>query len=206
MISKYIIAIIVGILTGILSCFFAQGGISRYKLFIRLTKAKGKWHRYRAIIILSHVALSIYGLYLYDISVTFFEFMLTCSYLIAMTSTDIRNRQVPDDATIFYAVVFTLLKVSTLDIYVILNSAIAVIAAAILPFIAYLVKRDSIGFGDIKLIACISIAIGFPNIIFVLAKGFFAGGIYAAYMLFRKKVKRDTELPMVPFILIGAIV
>jgi len=189
MINKYIISIIIGTLIGILSCFFAQGGISNYKLFIRLTKTRGRWHKYRAVIILSHIALSIYSLYLYDISITFIEFMLMSSYLIAMTATDIRNRQIPDDATIFYAIIFTLIKVSTFDMYVILNSFIAIIAATVLPLIAYLIKKDSIGFGDIKLIASISIAIGFPNIMFVLAKGFFVGGVYAAVMLFRKKVK-----------------
>lgn len=206
MTNNYVVALLIGVVTGLLSCFFAQGGIANSKLFIRLTKTKGKWHKYRLLIIFFHLMLSIYGAYLYGISQVFFEFMMTCSYLTAMTATDIRNRQIPDDATIFYAIIFIIIKVSSMDVYVIINSVMGMVLGVLIPAAAYFINKNSIGLGDIKLIACISISIGFPNIIYVLAKAFFVGGIYAVVMLLRKRVNRDTELPMVPFILVGAII
>lgn len=205
MTNDYVTALLIGLLTGVLSCFFAQGGIANYKLFNRLTKTKGKWHKYRLLIVLFHLMISIYGVYLYGIGQGFVEFMLTCSYLTAMTATDIRKRQIPDDATIFYGMIFIIIKLSAMDLYVVLNSVMGIVLGTLMPAVAYLINKNSIGLGDIKLIACVSIPIGFPNIIYVLAKAFFVGGIYAAVMLLRKKVKRDTELPMVPFILAGAI-
>lgn len=204
--KEVLITLIIGILAGILTCFFSQGGIADYKLFIRLSKTKGRWHKYRIIYILLNILFSFYGVYIYGLSLTLIEFILLISYLLAMTATDLRNRQVPDDATIFYASLFIIIKIVTFEIQLMINAVIAIIAGIILPVIAYFIRKDSIGLGDIKLIACMSIAVGFPGIIYVLAKSFFIGGIYAAIMLIRKKVTKDTELPMVPFILLGAII
>ena len=204
--KEIIITLIIGILAGSLTCFFSQGGIANYKLFIRLTKTKGKWHKYRRIYILLNIALSFYGLYIYGLSLTLIEFMLLISYLIAMAATDMRSRQVPDDATIFYGCLFIIIKIITFDIQIIINSLIAAVAGIVLPVAAYFIKNDSIGLGDIKLIACMGLTVGFPGIIYILAKSFFIGGIYAAVMLLRKKVTKDTELPMVPFILLGAVI
>lgn len=204
--KELIITLIIGILAGFLTCFFSQGGIANYKLFLRLTKVRGRWHKYRIIYILLNILLSFYGLYIYGLNLTLIEFMLLISYLMAMTATDLRNRQVPDDATIFYTSLFIIIKIVTFEIQLIINALIAITAGIVLPVIAYFIRKDSIGLGDIKLIACMSIAVGFPGIIYVMAKSFFIGGIYAGIMLIRKKVTKDTELPMVPFILLGAII
>lgn len=82
-------------------------------------------------------------------------------------------------------------------------------AAVILVFflIAHLLSRGRFGMGDVKLILLISLAIGplsadLPLIALTLSFTVFA--IYSIALLVFRKVKLATQLPLGPFLIVGA--
>ena len=92
-----------------LSCiFFCYGGLQRRTLFWKLCKRKGPWRMQWLGIGLWFVLLACYAHWLFGWSRSFVNLMLLASYLTAVTITDLRAREIPDDATVFYAALFLL--------------------------------------------------------------------------------------------------
>ena len=72
-------------------------------------------------------------------------------------------------------------------------------------FVAYLVSRGGIGFGDVKLFAVIGIYMGSGSIFSEVFLTVVVSAVYSIVMLIRKKIKLKEEIPFAPFVLIGAI-
>jgi len=197
---------IITMLCGSLSIFFAYGGIVKRKLFLRLCKMKGKWKRNWFFTMLLTVLISVYGIWLYGFSYEFFAFMFLASYLVAVTITDLRAREIPDDATIFFAVVFLIWNLVSGESTIILDGFFgAAVGGAILMGV-YFVRHDAIGLGDVKLLACIGLLTGFPSVMFVLLRAMVFGAIFSIVLLLLKKGTMKTELPFAPFVLLAALI
>lgn len=203
--DNYIYGSLVSLVCSILAVFFSQGGIAKYQLFIRLSKTKGAWHKVRATTVILMLIIGPYGIWLFGCSREFIGFMLLITYLLAMSITDLRNRQIPDDATIFFTVLFLIFNIWSLNMYIILSGFIGIVAGSLLPYLAYTFKKESIGFGDVKLIGCIGLVSGFPEVIYITTRGLVVCGVYCIIMLCFKKASFKTQLPLAPFILIGAL-
>ena len=72
-------------------------------------------------------------------------------------------------------------------------------------FVAYLVSRGGIGFGDVKLFAVIGVYMGSGSIFSVVFLTVVVSAVYSIVMLILKKIKLKEEIPFAPFVLIGAI-
>lgn len=206
MTDSYFYGGLVSLLCGFTAVFFSQGGIVRHKDFVEFIKSKNKRNITGIITVLIMFVIGIYGMWFYGFSRGFIRFMLLATYLLAMTITDIRSRQIPDDATIFFSILFLIFHISSLNTLIILNSFIGVVIGVSLPFLAYLIKKEYIGLGDVKLIACVGLIAGFPEIINIIARGLILSALFSIVMLATKKVTIKTQLPLAPFILIGAII
>lgn len=66
-------------------------------------------------------------------------------------------------------------------------------------------RRDTLGFGDVKLFAAIGLALGMKGTIFVLAASAMSSAAVFAVQLMRKKIKRDDMVPLGPYICGAAI-
>lgn len=201
-----VVAISATVCASIMSIFFGYGGIKRRTLFVKLCKRKGVWWRQWAGICIFFILLTIYAQWLFGWSRSFINMLLLASYLVAITITDLRSREIPDDATAFYAVLFLLWNLASRDSSFILNGFLGAVIGAAIPFAIYFIRRDAIGLGDIKLLGCIGLLTGCPSILFVLLRAMVFGALFSVGLLFLKKGTLKTELPFAPFVLLAALI
>ncbi len=127
--------------------------------------------------------------------------------MIASTITDLKERLIYDRfiiAGILFSVIFRIFY-RTEPWWEYLATGFGVLF--ILATIAALTGGKAIGGGDIKAFAMIGLALGFTPFLYI----FLISHILAAVFMFlvklykRKEVKKDTEFPFAPFILLGLI-
>jgi leader peptidase (prepilin peptidase) / N-methyltransferase len=68
------------------------------------------------------------------------------------------------------------------------------------------VRPGTLGGGDIKLAALIGLLFGFPNTIWALMVGIFAGGLIATLLLLTRRADPNQQIPYAPFLCLGALV
>jgi prepilin signal peptidase PulO-like enzyme (type II secretory pathway) len=67
------------------------------------------------------------------------------------------------------------------------------------------IRPGELGAGDVKLAALIGLLLGFPNVIWALLVGVFAGGVAVLVLLTRYGANSKTQMPYAPFLSLGAI-
>ncbi|MBN2414435.1 prepilin peptidase [bacterium] len=67
-------------------------------------------------------------------------------------------------------------------------------------------RKDSIGFGDVKLLVLIGVFAGFPDVLICLVFGIFAASIYIVSGMIMKKITMGDIIPFGPFLAIGTLV
>jgi prepilin signal peptidase PulO-like enzyme (type II secretory pathway) len=90
-------------------------------------------------------------------------------------------------------------------LYVVFSSIIAAVGLFVTAMLCRLLVPDSVGFGDVKLLAVVGLYLGVEktwNVIMVTMIMLFFVSIC---LLATKKAKRDTEIPFAPFLLVGTI-
>lgn len=84
------------------------------------------------------------------------------------------------------------------------DSVIGLVACAVILLIASVIRKNSIGAGDIKLIAAVGFMLGLERTCYILIIGLVAA---IAYFRIRASQKKKTEyIPLCPFIFAGFIV
>lgn len=63
-----------------------------------------------------------------------------------------------------------------------------------------LLKKDALGFGDVKLFAAIGLALGFRGTLWALVLSAVGSAVFFSILLLRKKIKRHDMLPLGPYI------
>lgn len=66
-------------------------------------------------------------------------------------------------------------------------------------------KQESLGFGDVKLLAALGLALGFKNTLAVLVLSAISSAAGFSFLLLRRKIKRGDMLPLGPYICGSAI-
>lgn len=84
------------------------------------------------------------------------------------------------------------------------SSLLAVVVAAAAFGLVYVIRKDAIGIGDIKVILVCAIYLGADGA-GVLARGMAAAFVCSMILLLGRKVTAKSELPFVPFLLFGAL-
>ena len=108
---NYLLGALIGGCMGLVSAFFAYGGLRQKKLFARLLKRKGRWHRSFALLCVLGAGIGVYAVWLYGgLGRNFWAMMLLSCYLLAVSVTDLRHRIIPDDCSAVFAVVFILFR------------------------------------------------------------------------------------------------
>lgn len=207
--TGYLIGALVGTLLGGVSVFAAFGGVTHRRLFLRLCRRKGKWKRVWLVMALVSVAVGVYGAWLFGApSADFFSFALLGCYLLAMAVTDLRGRYIPDDATVVFALVALAFRL-TLGPPVaahLLNGLIGALAGGILLGLPHLLRKDEVGLGDVKLVAAVGLMVGFPSVIYLLMRALLFMALFSVIQLLRKKAALKTQVPLAPFLFLGALI
>lgn len=66
--------------------------------------------------------------------------------------------------------------------------------------------KEAMGFGDVKLMACLGLYFGFSKIIVIALLSFLIGAILSILLLVTKIKKSDEYIPFGPFIVLGAFI
>ncbi len=156
------------------------------------------------------VTVFIFGWTLYSLLL-----ILIIATLFAITLSDAKYKIIPDELTISVAVLcvlFAVLDYFTMQIFIsdIFACLIGAICGGGLLILLNLLskllfKKEGIGFGDVKLLAALGIAFGFPMILVALALSVFISFFHIIILFIRKKIE-ENYLPLGPYIAIGSIV
>lgn len=119
---------------------------------------------------------------------------------------DLKKLYIPDLLNILFLLATIVYKGNDIE-----NS---VIGAGIYPlpliilygYISDLLKKDVIGFGDIKLMISIGYLLGytdFYDLYFFYFLAFLLGGIYGVVLLIIRKENREVQMPFSPFLILA---
>lgn len=77
------------------------------------------------------------------------------------------------------------------------------IASLLVMLLLSIISKQGIGYGDVKLYACIGWYLGLLDTYYVLFYAVLIAALYAAYVLLAKKGTRKTRIPFGPFTYLG---
>ena len=152
------------------------------------------------------LALTVYGYWLFGMGRDLCGFLLGTAYLAAITPKDIREHIIPDRTTASFAVWFTLFQISSLDVALIVDAAIGAVLGLVLLGLPYLIRRDSIGLGDVKAVAACGVIYGALGLIHLLLRAFIAIFLYSVVQLLLKRATLKSETPFAPFLFLAVII
>lgn len=140
----------------------------------------------------------------------FFLFSIICFSIILFVF-DLKYYSIPDK--IIYPAIFTsfffnlylsLFLFNSLEFFK--NSLITTFLSALFFFsLWFFSKGKAMGFGDWEVIVFLGFFLGFPKILICIFSAFFLGAIVSLILIFLKKKTLKSEIPFVPFLIIGAL-
>ena len=137
--------------------------------------------------------------------------LLLLSVLWACAAYDIRYEIIPNSILIAgVAARIVLLGIQILMspqdfAYYAVNAFGACIALLITGEICRLVSRESVGMGDIKLLAMIGLFLGVDSSFYTVMASILVLFVLSVFLLITKKADRNTAIPFAPFLLVGLI-
>lgn len=170
-----------------------------------------KNRKYFIIITVCIVAISIlfFALDCYIFKNEFIDYLafnMLLSFLLSITFEDIKTNLMDTRVILGYFILFFIYRIIFLDLAIFLEGLIGFALSLVLMLIAYFIKRNSIGIGDIEAIAACGMIIGFPNIFHFLFKAFLFVFLYGIFLIITKKKNKIDEIPLAPFLLIATII
>ena len=137
--------------------------------------------------------------------------LLVISVLWACAWTDVKSRIIPNKILLIGAMIRCVLIavesfLSPSEVrYILLSSIVAAIALFVGSFLCRLVSHDSIGFGDVKLLAFMGFGLQNDRIWGAIFLSAIVAFVYSLYLVLCKKANRKTEIPFAPLLLAGTI-
>ncbi len=136
----------------------------------------------------------------------YLAFNMLLSFLLSITFEDIKTNLMDTRVILGYFILFLVYRIIFLDFTIFLEGLIGFVLSLVLMLIAFFVKKNSIGIGDVEAIAACGMIIGFPNIFHFLFKAFLFVFIYGIYLIITKKKNKIDEIPLAPFLLAATII
>lgn len=120
--------------------------------------------------------------------------------LTMLTYTDIRKRRIPILPVLgMGAVLFALHVVAEKNVFKILCGMIP----GMLLLLFSLLSKEKIGMGDAVLLVCLGMGYSFEQVLSMFFCALVLAAVVSGVLLSLKKVGRKTEIPFVPFLLLG---
>jgi leader peptidase (prepilin peptidase)/N-methyltransferase len=141
-------------------------------------------------------------------------YLALVSLLIVISLIDIRHMEIPDGLIIAGLVVGAAQLIASIftpyfdawHSYVIGFFAGGLPLLLIALFCAYILKKDGMGGGDIKLMAFCGFIIGWRLVITAYLIGIVAGAVFGMVLMALKKKNRSDAIPFGPFLSLGVVV
>lgn len=176
-----------------------------YKEFFKSLKSDFKFdYIFSLVYIVIFVAL----VYFTGFSITTVLYFITIFALSLAFTIDFKYQLIPDEVDIVIGIcgiINLILNISNWWNYLIG----ALIGGAIfysLNLIALLIlKKEGMGFGDVKLMAALGFLFGIKNILVITLVSFFIGAIIGVIVMIAKRKEKEEYIAFGPFIVIGAV-
>lgn len=126
------------------------------------------------------------------------------TYLLCLTFYDLKYRELPDWWHLLPIFLYAVAWLFGYQPIPIRESIFAVLILAAVFGLIYVVRKDAIGLGDIKLILVCALYLG-RGCAGMLVRGMVGAFVCSMALLLFKKVTVKSELPFVPFLLLGAL-
>lgn len=123
--------------------------------------------------------------------------LMVCSYF------DIKEKKVPLACILIGIAVTVIINMVGKDISLVASMIGATLG--ILLIIMSRLTKNALGMGDALLVLMIGLGTGIYQTALALFYGLFVTAVVSAVLLCMKRVKRKTEMPFVPFLLIGYV-
>ena len=150
-------------------------------------------------------------LYKYRITLEFFKFAFLSTSLISAFMIDYKLQIIPNrlNLTIFeMGLIFTFI-LSCQSVNIALQSILGMLIGGgifvLITFIGGLIAgKETMGFGDVKLMGALGLYFGSINIVIIAVLAFFIGAIVSVILIATKKKSKDEYIPFGPFIVIAS--
>ena len=126
------------------------------------------------------------------------------TYLLCLSFYDLKYRELPDWWHLLPVFLYVAAWLFGYQPIPIRESIFAVLILAAVFGLIYVVRKDAIGLGDIKLILVCALYLG-RGCAGMLVRGMAGAFVCSMALLLFKKVTVKSELPFVPFLLLGAL-
>jgi len=167
--------------------------------------------KYLLIVITAYIYVGI--LYFYGTNdIRTYEYLCLASILICAFSIDYKKQIIPNRLTL------TLLEIGLLfafiqgidNLNIVIDKAIGFLLGMLIMLVITIIgnlitRKESIGFGDIKLISILGLFFGWRNIVAILIISFFIAAIVSAILILLKKKSANEYIAFGPFIVISSI-
>ncbi|MCR8746031.1 prepilin peptidase [Romboutsia lituseburensis] len=169
-------------------------------------------YRYALIELLTGILfLLVYNIYEYNIQTIYY--LIFISLLIIITFIDIDHYIIPDELIIFGSIVATLFNILGQGIGI-KNSLIGAVICGgsmliLINLIEFIVKKEVMGGGDIKLFAMAGLFLGISGGVLTILLSIYIGALYGIVVILNSKLKKqeyNSMIPYGPFISIGALI
>ena len=177
-----------------------------YKEFFKSLKSDFKIDiKYSLILII----LSVLTVYFKGINVQSVIYMLAYPMLMIVFSIDYRFQLIPDEAHVYLGalgLVSLFTDLSNWHSYLLGALVGGGTFLLIAGFAILILKKEGMGFGDVKLMGALGFLFGLKNILAIILVSFFIGAIIGAILILIKKKDGAGYIPFGPFIVLGAII
>lgn len=192
-----VIGIIVGVLLNIGADYLPRSvGDSPSRMQHRL-----RW----GILLLVSAVLCLYLQRQYGWSPHFAMQMIYCSVLLLIAVIDLEHRVVPN-AVIAPGLVLALGFNSWLASPGLKAALLGALVGGGLFLLLALLRRNALGWGDVKLAFLMGMMTGFPQVLQALAIGIILGGVAAAFLLLTRLRGAKQYIPYAPYLVAGCII
>ena len=122
-----------------------------------------------------------------------FSYLMIFVFLAALAWRDVKEYILPDYLNFSLAFAFTCFHIFTRGQMITPQSALwgAVVGGGMLFLVRTLANKfyraDSLGLGDVKLMAAAGLGLGFPNILMAISTGAFAGMLHGLFLAWRRQ-------------------
>ena len=135
--------------------------------------------------------------------------LLALPMLMIVFSIDYRFQLIPDEAHIYFGIlglVNLIVNYESWTSYVLGAIVGGGIFLAIAGFAILVLKKEGMGFGDVKLMGALGFLLVLKNIAAVTLCSFFIGAIIGGILLIIKRKDSESYIPFGPFIVIGTLI
>lgn len=190
--------------------------MSKYEKIISKDFFKIYLKKFKPKYILMFITAISYALILYKYGLTdirTYEYMIFIPILISAFCIDFKKQIIPNRLTLTLleaGLIFSFIE-GISDLNIVIDKILGLVCGAIIfLFITYIGKwisgKDSIGFGDVKLVCSIGLFLGLRNTISVSIISFVIAGFISIILLLIKKKKANEYIAFGPFIVIASII